>query len=107
MVQLPALEACPLRVRVSPRVPNKKAIFMDNDNYIIVPITNRFNNNKVIGELKILKSQLPITPNFVFALGYMKDCKSDGYELKEVAIVPDSEYARYLQSVNIVSIDIS
>lgn len=43
---------------------------MDNDLYITVPITLLFDPNRIIGSMNVLKSSLPDTPNFTFALGY-------------------------------------
>ena len=67
---------------------------------ITVPILkDKFNTNEQIGTLTILKDSLPQNPNFVFTIAYRFDdtVGEKSYELKEVAIVSDSEFIAYLK----------
>ena len=65
--------------------------------YVTVPVLEKFDRLKQIGELKILKSKLPSKPNFVFSLGYVKDFENDTFEIECVGLVLDKEYMGYVE----------
>lgn len=66
------------------------------DEFVVVPVLEKFDQSKQIGELRILKSKLPPTADFVLSLGYVKGV--DTFELFCVSMVPDKEYLAYLES---------
>lgn len=83
---------------------------MEKSEYTTVPIIVGFNHNKPIGDLRILTSMLPSSPNFVFSLGVR--CLEDRgfkpgeipskqyegrYELMCVSPITDDGYIAYLQ----------
>jgi hypothetical protein len=63
---------------------------------LLVPVVSKFGDRDPIGYLCIRREDLPLTPNFHFAIGYQVKARdaSSGivteYELMEVAIVPDA-----------------
>jgi len=69
--------------------------------YVSVQVVAKFGDSMPIGELRILKSALPPSPDYCFALGFRAlkvtdDGKIHGYELLEVAPVSDANYASYV-----------
>jgi len=67
------------------------------EEYIEVPVTLNFNMGSVVGSLRILKTAVPPTPEWVLSLGYRVLDNGDGYELKAVSITADSNYKSYLE----------
>lgn len=63
------------------------------NDYVTVPVLNTFVNGQVIGELRLLRSALPPTPHFHFALGYISlrriNEETTEYKLVSVAVVSD------------------
>lgn len=85
---------------------------MSDDEFISVPVCLGFDSTKPIGELRILKSALPPTPDFVFSLGYSVletnalpkeeldlEAYVKRYELGQVALLSDANYIGYLRQV--------
>lgn len=84
--------------------------------YTVVPIVDRSSDfNEHLGEVCVLTSALPPTPEFVFTLRYLAEqptgCKvgempsrsyAGPYKLVDVAIQTDEHYARYLRQVGLV-----
>lgn len=81
--------------------------------YTEVPILARFDNTKVIGWVKILTSELPNSPDFVFSLGFKalemgkvttiagihNGPYTGTYELLCTSIVTDDQYLQYLKQI--------
>ena len=65
------------------------------DEFITVPIVKDFDQDRVIGELRIRASDLPKSPNFVFSLGYKS---GEPYRLVCVSPVSDDSYLGYLKT---------
>lgn len=79
---------------------------MPSDHYIEIPVTNQFNPDHVIGQLRIDKTQLPNKPNYLFAIGgVVKDGQMQpserlgrevytitDFELQEIALIPADQY---------------
>lgn len=60
-----------------------------------VPIfADNFNPDNKVGEIKILTSAIPKTPDFIFSIGYRN--KAEGFELKCVSIISDKDFLAYL-----------
>ena len=66
------------------------------DEFVVVPVLEKFDQSKQIGELRILKSKLPPTADFVFSLGYVKSV--DTFELLCVSMMSDGQYLAYMES---------
>lgn len=79
---------------------------------IQVPIKTKFNDGEIVGWATIDETKLPATANWLLSLGIdvleMQDIKPGTvpttlyvgkYELKELAIVSDGEYLKYLEQV--------
>ena len=64
-----------------------------------VPVVLDFDYTNVIGTLSIDADKLPITPNFVFSIGYQK-YQDLGYVLKCASLMSDESYLKYLESRN-------
>lgn len=62
-----------------------------------IPVVLGFDPRRQIGTLRIDETQLPPTPDFVFALGYTTKGSGEGYELVAVSVVADSNYIRFLE----------
>lgn len=86
-----------------------------SEKFVTVPVVLGFDRSKVVGELRILESALPPTPDFVFSIGYKATEKCDtpprdipktqhlgSYSLGAVSIVSDSDYAGYLSQVGVI-----
>lgn len=85
---------------------------MSESEFTTVPVIAKFGSDEVIGELRILTSALPPTPNFVFSLG-IKALEFTGvphgevptqayvgkYKLFAVAPVDDENYLGYLRQI--------
>lgn len=71
---------------------------------IKVPITIGFNSALPVGILEIEEDSLPISPHFVFSIGYMaKKVEAGGlvtsYDLVEVGMLSEDQYIKYLISI--------
>lgn len=67
-----------------------------NNEFTIVPILKNFENDQVIGELKILTKELPKLADFHFALGYrMENTSSEKYTLLCVSSLSDALFRPY------------
>ncbi len=72
--------------------------------YVTVPVIAEFDSSRVIGELKILKSELPLFSNFVFSIGIKvlelgpRGRIASKYELVCASPQTDESYLKYLQS---------
>ena len=82
---------------------------MNDQDFTTVPVLDSFHAGKQIGELRILTSALPPTPDFVFTLGF-EALQFDGvggdvptrpyvsdYRLVAVAPLSDARYIEFLQ----------
>lgn len=79
--------------------------------WIEVPVTLGFDVTQPIGELRMLRSFLPPSPDFVFSIGvsvqeYVPPFSLYGpdflqsvskFELRQVALLPDANYIEYLR----------
>lgn len=86
-----------------------------SDEFITVPVLQDFRQDKIIGELRVLKSALPPVSGFCFSLG-IKALDMTGitpgaiptaqytgpYELVCVSIVNDQGYGDYLRQVGVI-----
>jgi len=83
--------------------------------FITVPIQIGFDSHQEVGELRIRRSALPKTPDFVFSPGVLcldaqrsagrgppKTQYLGAYELVCVGIVTNANYTRYLQQIGLV-----
>jgi hypothetical protein len=59
----------------------------------IIPVLRDFDLTQPIGALRILKSAIPDTPDFVFSIGY----KAQPFELLTVSLLSDAKYLAYLK----------
>jgi hypothetical protein len=68
-----------------------------DDALVSVPISDGFDHHKPpIGFLRVQRTALPPTPDFVFAIGYLEP-NVGTYKLTEVSLVADGKYIAYLQ----------
>jgi hypothetical protein len=58
-------------------------------------VTDSFDITKPIGFMTIEEDKLPLSPHYVFSLGY----RLDPFEILEVALIPDERYKGYLKKV--------
>jgi hypothetical protein len=85
---------------------------MSESEFTTVPVLANLNGYEVIGELRILTSALPPTPNFVFSLGFQAlevigapegelhtKAYVGKYKLLAVAPVYDDNYISYLRHI--------
>lgn len=84
---------------------------MEDGEFTVVPIVENFGSQKPIGELRILTTALPPTPEFVFTLGFqaleMRATPGQvptapyvgAYKLREVAMQWDESYIEYLRQI--------
>lgn len=72
---------------------------MSVDGFTVIPVLLDFDQSKQIGELHVRKDAMPSEPNYVFALGYTlkHGDKTPKHEVLCVSLLPDENYARYLQ----------
>ena len=88
---------------------------LNEDKFTTVPVISMFGQDDVIGELKIETKYLPKTPTYVFSLGFItqEDFESSGttyqskpytgaYILKNISIIDDVNYAKYLRQIGVV-----
>lgn len=64
-----------------------------DESYITIPVFASFNLSNPVGELRLLKSALPLTPDFHFALAYTVLSTEKGVgvtEYKPVAVAINS-----------------
>ncbi len=93
---------------------NKPAVQAD-DGYTTVAVLEKFDMTRQIGEMRILTSAIPATPNFVFSLGY-EALEFPGvpgavgaapypnkYRLCAVAPQTDVEYVGYLRQTGLIT----
>lgn len=64
---------------------------------VSVPILRRFDQSDPIGWLQIRRDALPPTPDWCFSIGYKAGERVSEYELHEVSITSDSEYAKVIE----------
>lgn len=64
--------------------------------YVELPVLVDFEASRQVGTLRILKSALPPTPHFVFALGYRQQVDANNYTPVAISAVADTEYKQYL-----------
>ena len=85
------------------------------EDFIHIPVLVDFDQTKPVGWLRILKSALPVIPNYVFSLGYLAKDKQwvetnlpgsihkreyvGEYELLCVAPIEDIKYLVYLKQI--------
>mgnify|MGYP001575771578 CR=1 FL=1 len=84
-----------------------------NDGYTVAAVLQNFDMKSQIGELRVLTSALPISPNFIFSLGYQVDrtgsygatqAKDLGpYTLFAVAPILDKDYVGYLRQTGVIT----
>jgi hypothetical protein len=82
-----------------------------NDEFCTVPVLVDFDSNKPIGELRILRSALPPSPEFVLTIGFMAHEMESApgsipsrpyvgrYDLCAVSLSSDDAYIGYLRQV--------
>ena len=68
---------------------------MTNNEFVTVPVMLDFNQDEVVGEMRIKRSSLPDSPDFVFSIGF-KMLDGGKYELACVSVVSDENYIGYL-----------
>ena len=88
-----------------------------DDDVINVAVVSGFDSNNPIGWMKVRRSALPPTPDFVFSLGFraLEYAGAPGtiptapyiskYELLSVSPVTDTSYIGYLQQIGLVPTD--
>ena len=64
---------------------------------VSVPILRRFDQSDPIGWLQVRRDALPPTPDWCFSIGYKAGERVSEYELHEVSITSDSEYAKVIE----------
>lgn len=89
---------------ISETVDHGHPIVIPEPEVIEVPVTVGFcQNTPPIGVVKILKSALPDTPNFVLSIGGKILERIDGevtkFEILEFSLISDEEYKGYLAQV--------
>ena len=64
---------------------------------VSVPILCAFDERFPIGHLELRRDALPPTPDWCFSIGYKAGERVSEYELHEVSITSDSEYAKVIE----------
>lgn len=72
---------------------------LSDEEFIDIPVVFNFDNEDIIGGLRIHKSAIPVKPDAVIALGYKADANGQPMDnnLVVATLVPEIKYMKYLE----------